>query len=395
MSFFSWLRSSTSKRIPRNRTRRRPTTAPFRPRLEALEGRDVPSTLHVTSTQDRWDPGIPITGLTLRSAIDGAQSGDTIVFDFDPNLGAQTITLDVEEELQITRNLTIQGPGASLLTISGGSDFGSRLFEIEGAATTVSLSGLSLVGGIGVAYDPDNPNVGWGGGHSGGTGRASDGQGGAIWNGGVLTVSGCTLSNNRAGDPYSDWRDNNAVFYGGAIYNAGTLTVSGSTLSNNTAGDYFNSGPGASICNGGAIYNAGTLTVSGSTLSNNTAGNFYGETGDGGAIYNTGTLTVANSTLSFNTAISGTGGAIYNGSKATVTASTLSANSASYGGGVYTYGTLTVSGSTVSGNTASQGGGIYSSSKGGKLAIGGSLFSNNAPDNVFGSYVDKRGNTFL
>jgi hypothetical protein len=47
MSFFSWLRSATSKRIPRNRTRRRPTTAPFRPRLEALEGRDVPTTLTV------------------------------------------------------------------------------------------------------------------------------------------------------------------------------------------------------------------------------------------------------------------------------------------------------------------------------------------------------------
>jgi hypothetical protein len=393
MSFFSWLRSSTSKRIPRNRTRRRLTTAPFRPRLEALEGRDVPSaTLHVTSPQDDGGPG------TLRNTIDGAQSGDTIVFDFDSSLGAQTITLDEEAELQITKNLTIQGPGASLLTISGGSDFGSRLFEIDGAATTVSLSGLSLVGGIGVPYAPRITNGGV-------LNEGYDPAGGAIWNGGVLTVSGCTLAYNST-EETAYWGPS-TVFYGGAIYNAGTLTVSGSTLSNNTAGaSYPQWRDNNTICYGGAIYNAGTLTVSGSTLSNNMAGDRY-HMGPaalscyGGAIYNAGTLTVSGSTLSNNTAgdpygDTGIGGAIYSGYKATatVTASTLSANSASSGGGVYNNGTLTVSGSTVSGNTADQGGGIYNA-KYGHLAIGGSLFSNNAPDSLFGSYVDKKGNTFL
>ncbi len=52
-------------------SRKRPA---FRPSLEALEGRCVPSTLTVTNLNDNN------VGATLRNEIAAAQSGDTIVF---------------------------------------------------------------------------------------------------------------------------------------------------------------------------------------------------------------------------------------------------------------------------------------------------------------------------
>jgi hypothetical protein len=88
--------------------------------------------------------------------------------------------------------------------------------------------------------------------------------------------------------------------------------------------------------------------------------------GEGGIVNLCGTATVTNSTLSSNQ-----GGAIFN-----------------YGGG-----TLIVSGCTLSGNTAtSAGGGIYNLD--GTVAVSGSMFCNNTPDNIFGAYTDGGGNTF-
>ena len=64
------------------------------------------------------------------------------------------------------------------------------------------------------------------------------------------------------------------------------------------------------------------------------------------------------------------------------------------GGGLYNFfkATANVMSSTVSGNTASvAGGGIDNA---GKLAVGGTVFIGNMPDNIFGNYMDKKGNTF-
>jgi hypothetical protein len=52
----------------------------------------------------------------LRAAIAAASSGDTIVF--DPSLASETITL-ASGPLALGSNLTINGLGAKLLTISG------------------------------------------------------------------------------------------------------------------------------------------------------------------------------------------------------------------------------------------------------------------------------------
>src|SRR5262249_32622982 len=75
MRFFSWLRNPTSTHAPRGPGQQRPAARRFRPRLEVLEGREVPSTLKVTSLGDS-EKG------SLRYEIAQAHSNDTIVFDF-------------------------------------------------------------------------------------------------------------------------------------------------------------------------------------------------------------------------------------------------------------------------------------------------------------------------
>jgi hypothetical protein len=330
MLFSSWLRKKTQKPTP---------AARFRPRLEALDDRLVPSTLTVTKNVDDGAVG------TLRYEIGKAHKGDTIKF--AASLDGQTIELN-GSELDITKSLTIQGPGAGQLTIDGNGVFGSRVFEVA-AKTTVTLSGLTISDGFGItARNYLYPN---------------DDKGGGILNFGTLTVSGCTVSGNSAYG-YEN------TGYGGGIYNAGTLTVSNSTVFSNTTENPAPWGNPSNAAYGGGIYNTGTLTVSGSTVS----GNF--------AEY---------------------GGGIYNAGAATVTNSTLSGNDVRFdGGGIYNAGTLTVSGCTVSGNYAGNlngGGGIYNAGNAAALTVSNSVFNGNMdspdyPDNIFGPYTDGGGNTF-
>src|SRR5262249_30624981 len=80
----------------------------FLPRLEGLEDRTVPSTLTVTNNLDSGSG-------SLRYAITHAHDGDTIAF--APGLAGQTIAL-TSDELAIKNSVDIEGPGASLLTIS-------------------------------------------------------------------------------------------------------------------------------------------------------------------------------------------------------------------------------------------------------------------------------------
>jgi hypothetical protein len=322
MSFTRWLsnRLVLSAR-PASRRKTPAARRAFRPTLEALEARWVPSTLTVTSPADSG------TG-SLRAALAAAHKGDTLVF--APSLDGQAITLS-SGELLLTKNLTIAGPGAGELTVSGNN--ASRVFEVA-KGTQVTLSGLTISNGS--ANGSTNSTV----------------QGGGIYNHGTLTVRACALS------------DNTAKNNGGGIANdsGATMTISGSTLSHNsvTQGE------------GGGIANFSTMTVSGSTLSGNSAYN-------GGGIYlgydnGMGTATVSNCTLSGNSARH-SGGGIENGGTLTVSNSTLSSNSAEFGGGIYNFSSaiLTVSGSTLAGNSATfYGGGIYNMNLG-TVTISGSI----------------------
>jgi hypothetical protein len=276
----------------------------------------------VTNLSDH-DPG------SLRDAIATTPPGGTVTF--QPGL-AGTITLTTGE-LAITKNLTIAGPGAGALTVSG--NHASRVLDI---AATVTISGLTIadgmssdvgggiynVGALTIVSSSISGNVA---GHRGGHG------GGGIYNAGGLTVTS------------SDFRDNSTVSGGGGgIDNVGTLSVSSSIFSGNSD---FNVG--------GGIYNTGTLTISSSIFSANMDG---GAAGGGGICNEVGTATITNSTISGNTAIFNGGGILNFGGPMTISNSTISGNTAgSFGGGIAinTLGSmLTITNCTISGNTSGE-----------------------------------------
>jgi hypothetical protein len=254
MSFSLWLRNRTSTRPRLGRAQHRPAAPRFRPRLEALEGRWLPSTLTVTSNMDSG-PG------SLRAEIAAAKSGDTIVF--ASSLNGKTIALTRGGELSITKGLTIKGPGAGQLTVSGPNTFSSQLFRVfeVNASQPVVLSGLTISNG-----------------HVGALGFAGVGAG--IFNHTRLIVSACNIANNGG----------NA---GGGIYSLGTLAASGCTFTGNAARG-----------SGGGIV-VGNASLTNCTFSNNSAI-------AGGGVFvagTTATTTLTNCTLSLNAAA--LGGGIY------------------------------------------------------------------------------------
>ena len=131
----------------------------------------------------------PLPGM-LRFAVLRAPAGGVVTF--DPALSGRKIVLDAgsrSNHIRIDRDLTVQGLGSNLLTVSGGN--ATRIFFIEGA--TVRIDGLTLADGLGKGGDGASGTGGAGGG--GGAG----GMGGAIFlNSGSLMLSGVVLSGNRA-----------------------------------------------------------------------------------------------------------------------------------------------------------------------------------------------------
>jgi uncharacterized protein (TIGR03437 family) len=220
---------------------------------------------------------------SLRQAVTDANANgagaDTINFSALFNT-AQTITLTTGQ-LSINSSLTINGPGANLLTVSGNN--ASRVFLIN-SGFSVSLSGITITGGNGAG--------------------AGGGDGGGALNNGALTVTNSTISGNTT--------DNS----GGGIGNFGVLTVINSTISGNTANGFFG---------GGSISNGGTLTVTSSTISGNSAPN-----GDnkGGGILTFGAATITNCTITNNAAAgaASAGGVFRSGGTVTIRNSLIAAN---------------------------------------------------------------------
>lgn len=115
-----------------------------------------------------------------------------------------------------------------------------------------------------------------------GPGRLYSGQqrvGGAISNYGTLVINDVIFSSCRAVNTNS--------LGGGALFNEGTLTLTGCTFANNS-----------SNFDGAAIYNdGGTLTITDCTFNGNQARN------NGGAIYNDGTLNMSGNIMALDNTI--------------------------------------------------------------------------------------------
>src|SRR5438128_6241541 len=332
---------------------------------------------------------------TLRAAIEASNlhaGTDGISFNIptsQPNCDATTgaCTIGLTKALpDISDSVSINGPGADKLTVSGGNAF--RIFNVT-TSGTVSLSGLTMANGEVV---DDN-----GGGiqnYNAGTVNVTNcdlgvilalsdniavtTNGGGIYNraGGTVNVTNCNFNATSA-----------AGGNGGCIYNSSTgrINVINSRLADSYASVDGESGTVVSgVGNGGGVYNLGTMTITNSTLYLLVA--FYH---NGGGIYNGGTMTVTNSTLYDITARTN-GGAIYNGDFATMSVinSTIYGNDATaypagsnptLGGGIYSKGALNVSNSTISGNSAATtGGGIYNDSQAtGSATVKSNIIANN------------------
>jgi hypothetical protein len=134
----------------------------------------------------------------------------------------------------------------------------------------------------------------------------------ATMGGGILNESTMTLANSAVSGNYLTTPDGDC---GGIDNNGGPLTITNSTISNNRA------------FNGGGMLNNGTVTITNSTISNNSAQ--YA----GGGIYNDDFMTVTNSTIAGNSAVFG-GGAFDGYGALTIINSTIAYNKGSQGGGL-------------------------------------------------------------
>jgi hypothetical protein len=380
MSFNSWLRALRSIcRVEGNsaRTAYRHSAAGFRPRLELLEDRTAPAMLTVTTLSDLSVH----TGVSLRNAIAtaniDAQVGTADTINFDSSLAGGTVLLS-QGQLELSG---VPATGTALIQIDASGLTGGitidgqqaqRILYVDGGVRS-ELDNLTLKNGYAGPTYPVVTPLG----------------GGAIYNFGWVTLSGCHLTGN-----YGGWQGGLIGGSGGAIQNYGTMVINNSFLTNNYATD-----PGGGDGEGGgAIENLfGSVTITGGALSGNTTEDA------GGAIFNYGgSLMISGScTLSGNTAldiagapISGDGGAIASlGGKVQIFASTvLSGNSAAGNGGAIAIfgGTLTMSNCTVGGaasadgNTAQgNGGGIYIN--GGTGDITNSTLSNNTANGSGGA----------
>ena len=215
---------------------------------------------------------------TLRQAIADICPGGTIGFSVTGTIGLTS------GELVVDKDMTISGPGANALVISGLD--ASRVFNVK-AGTTATIQGITVSNGSVMG-----PAEYGGGVYNYGTltvtnstiaGNTSDVDGGGVFNWGTMTVTNCTISGNSA---FGDH-----VAYGGGIRNAGIMTVTNSTISGNRAGGY-----------GGGIYNDGTMVMTNSTISGNS---IFAGGDNGGGIYNSGTMTTTNVIIAANIATAG------------------------------------------------------------------------------------------
>ena len=349
----------------------------------------------VTSTNDDGSAG------TLRQWIGASIDGDTI------NITVTgTINL-TGGELLMGRSLTIIGPGAANLTISGNNSH--RVFEFA-SGTSNTISGLTISNGRDAGANGVDAGVTCGNPPYTSSTRVyatpgNPAMGGGILNYGTLTVSNCVLSGNIAaggsggngGDttsaPCGDgvYRPGDGAYgtnaSGGAIFNGGNLALFGCTLSGNSASggsggsggpSYFSPGHGASAgwANGGAIYSTGSVMLVNCTLAGNSAtGGSGGRGGDafsitglnggsggnggnaaGGAIENlntsAGSCFLKFCTVSGNSASAGSGGSGGNGSGG-YSNGPNGANGLAYGGGTYAVLEQRFLSTIVAGNNAS------------------------------------------
>ncbi len=317
------MRNPFFHRRPTSKSSGRPT-ALRRLAVDRLEDRLVPAS--VFTVNSLLDTASPPTGVTtLRSAIVAANADhntdsahpDIITFSVTGSI-ALTSALPA-----LTEAVSIQGPGASALTVLGTSGGTYQPILTVSSPATAAISGLTL-------------------------------DGNAHLNSGIAVGSGASLTFQDANVQNADTNGNG----GGISITGGSVTVTRGRF----LADYAASGDGGGIANVG-----GSLTVTQSTFDSGFADTFGGGISDApGSTGGGGTLTVLASTFSNNFTESYGGGlGVFHGGQATIADSTFTGNTAGVGGGIAVLSgasSLVLTGSTVADNTAGPGqagGGLF------------------------------------
>ena len=271
---------------------------------------DLPNAPGDRSGEAAGAPGPSAFGtLSLRQAIGVADlepQATSITFNTTVFATKQTITTTGIEMVIGGMQKTITAPSAGLIINGGGFEVGGRgsaklvgmtitnVHGSSGAVTCFPLGTIILLNDTisgNSCGDGGMENLGvailTGDTFSGNTGTVVGGI--ANYTPGHLTMTNTTIANNSG------------KYYAGGVYNTGVATVNGDTLSGNKG------------VVGGGIANSstGNLTVTDSTIANNSAPN-------GGGINNAGTLQLHSTTISGNSATT-SGGGIFNASTATAT----------------------------------------------------------------------------
>ncbi len=337
----------------------------------------------VDTTADENGASCAPGNCSLREALAAAGDGDTILFAL-PGSPPWTITLIAAlQQLSVANDVTIFGPGAEQLSITGANLI--RVMTVQ-AGATVTLSGLTLrngeakssgdkhggclkvLGTAAVSSSRFESCQAWNGGGSSNT-PGGDGGGVFVAAGGVFSGSLLVFSGDLAGvgggalSPPTVF----AGGRGGALANAGSATLAQSTVSGCTAG--AGGGPYGPGGDGGGIANltGGVLRLDASTFAGNRSGDgatfmsVSGADGRGGGLYCAGDCTLNNVTLSGNAV------------------GTSAVGAAAQGGGLFVAdGTTRLRNVTVAGNTANgTGGGMARAGTTGTIRMRNSLFAGN------------------
>src|SRR5262249_44416599 len=186
LSWFHRLLKSRSRPAPRRRPAR------IRPQVEGLEERWAPAVDTVLNLN-------PSGAGSLADVLAAANAGDTIVF--APGLSG---TITPGGPLTVAKSVTIQGPGAAALSISGDNNViggnGQQVFLIN-AGVSATISGLTITNGLASS-------------------SIRSANGGAIDNEGNLALLGDVISNSTASTAGV-----NIDAFGGGIFSNGTLSL--------------------------------------------------------------------------------------------------------------------------------------------------------------------------
>jgi len=230
--------------------------------------------------------------------------------------GLGTIVLDSEISWSSSAAVTITGNGATV------NLNGQPRGLVDAAGKGVTVDGLTLTGG---------------------SGTAPHDAGAIVSEGGTMTVSNCTISNNHLTATAGD-------VAGGLLSEGGAVSITGCTITGNTA-------TGVNDAAGGVVSEGGAVIVASSTISHNTGTTSGGDAG-GGVLSEGGPVTGRTPHIDCNSATtsgdgSDAGGGIASeGGNVTTNDGSIVGNTASATGGGTATGSVLIKGATASlGNT--------------------------------------------